>query len=70
MADCYKCGRKNTKYSCILCDKTICNPCADIAAENEPDYDDDNYRVGKCPNSECQKKIKVKPTTSNKKPTE
>ena len=68
MADCYKCGRKNTKYSCILCDKIICNPCADIAEENEPGYDDDNYRVGKCPNSECQKKIKIKPTTNNKKP--
>ena len=29
MKDCYICGRKDTKYSCILCSKAICNVCAE-----------------------------------------
>ena len=55
MKDCYICGRKDTKYSCILCSNAIRNVCAESAMYNEEGYDEDNYRVGKCSRSKCKK---------------
>ena len=55
MKDCCICGRKDTKYSCILCSNAICNVCAESAMYNEEGYDEDNYRVGKCPLGKCKK---------------
>ena len=59
MKDCYVCGRKDTKYSCILCESTVCNVCADLADEDEDGYDERIYRVGKCPDSKCPDSEKV-----------
>ena len=55
MKDWYICERKDTKYSCILCSNAICNVCAESAMYNEEGYDEDNYRVGKCPRGKCKK---------------
>ena len=54
MKDCYICGRKDTKYSCILCSNAIYNVCAESAMYNEEGYDEDNYRVGNCPHGKCK----------------
>ena len=62
MTDCYICGRENTKYSCILCDNKICNVCAESATNDEVGYDEENYRVGKCPSSKCRSEKSVKLT--------
>ena len=51
--DCHVCKRKDTKYSCVSCNKAICNVCADVAAEDEHGYDERHYRVGKCPGGKC-----------------
>ena len=55
MKDCYICGRKDTKYSGILCSNAICNVCAESAMYNEEGYDEDNHRVGKCPRGKSKK---------------
>ena len=55
MEDCYICGQKDAKYSCILCSNAICNACAESAKYNGEGYDEDNYHVRKCPCGKCKK---------------
>ena len=59
MENCYKCKRL-TKYSCIFCLKKVCNVCAEGVDPEKEGYDEENYRIGQCPESECQKSDKQK----------
>ena len=60
MKDSDNCGRKDAKYSCILHSNTIINACVESAICNEKGYDEGNYRVRKCPRSECKKNDDVR----------
>ena len=44
-----------------MCGNRVCNVCAVPADESQEGYDEQNYRVGKCPNGACeQMKDKIK----------
>ena len=57
--ECRICKRKDTKYKCTVCGTSICNVCAVTVDENDPCYDEANYRVGKCPDTCVNKKSEV-----------
>ena len=58
--DCNFCGRKGTKYRCILCENSVCNVCSDPGDEGDARYDEESYMVGKCPRGECSKKKDIR----------
>ena len=41
MKDCYICGSKDKKYSCILSFNPFSNACAETAKSDEKGYDED-----------------------------
>ena len=53
--NCIDCGRKDTKYSCIACNRKICNVCSKPSLPNEIGYSEENYMIAKC--SDCNKGV-------------
>ena len=41
--------KSQTKYSCVACNLPLCNKCAIASNEMVEGYDEENKRVGKCP---------------------
>ena len=62
MKECYLC-RGETKYSCVICQATLCNVCADPADVSETGYDEAVYCVGICPDRRCPENV------TSRKPT-
>ena len=54
MKECIFCKRRQTKYSCTLCGSGLCNVCSESVDETEDGYDEESYRVGKCPRGACK----------------
>ena len=60
---CNLCKARQTKYSCIKCNKPLCNVCAKAEGDNTECYNEEAKRVGKClgccphPLSKVQKTI-------------
>ena len=50
---------KKRVHKCTVCRTSICNLCAVTVDENDPCYDEANYRVGKCPDTCVNKKPEV-----------
>ena len=46
--NCFVCGRLDTKYSCVVCLRKICNVCSKPCSSSESGYSEENYMIGKC----------------------
>ena len=49
---CAFCERE-TKYQCTQCSNIVCVVCAEKVKEDCVGYDEESYRVGKCPQDKC-----------------
>ena len=70
---CAFCERE-TKYQCTQCSNIVCVVCAEKVKEDCVGYDEESYRVGKCPQDKCAQPVnsgtdgksgKRKKTTAN-----
>ena len=61
---CTFCDERNTKYSCVSCNKVACNICTKPAPEHTG-YDEENKKVGICQN--CLQNIDTMTVSDNNK---
>ena len=45
--------KRNYKYQCTQCSNIVCVVCAEKVKEDCVGYDEESYRVGKCPQDKC-----------------
>ena len=49
--------KRNYKYQCTQCSNIVCVVCAEKVKEDCVGYDEESYRVGKCPQDKCAQPV-------------